>query len=431
MKLYRNVLIVIILITSILIGTPIQYNCIGVNVAIIFVGICFAIYLHYMKKEQIFTNKIDIAVFILCISPLIPIVCKTYINLQDTVVYLLKYMSCFVIYLLSKHLTKQDSKNKEMIIHTIIISSILLCMIGIDNMTTKLLTKPLEALGLPFVFNLENRMFSSLGYANSFAIIVATAIMLNLYCIEKNTSKYRFLYAGVIFLNLSCLVLTYSRATLLFLMLALAMYTFIKYNKSKFVMVGYTMIVNAILSLLYIMKWNQMVGKEDYASLWMITFVLIGIAIICQKIGETIQEKMLLIPMKIYITIIIITVIVIIILIAIGMNFVVPLTIFQEGESSKTVKYKVTNVEPNTQYSFQFDIHAESNWKTNDNYEIIIDEENKYYDLVTSHKITFNQAKGIQEISFKSSEETIEVAIYFESQSKKAQKRFDSKITYH
>lgn len=243
---------------------------------------------------------------------------------------------------------------------------------------------------------------------------------------ENKMSKYKGIHAGAIFLNLSCLILSYSRATLLFLMLALALYTFIKYDKNKFVIIGYTIITNGAFSIFYMMKWNQLIGKEDYISLWIITLILIVVAIVCQTIGEKIQAKMVKIPIKIYISIVTIIGVLIIIFIIIGMKLVVPLSIFQEGETNKPIKYKIANIKPDTEYSFLFDIQAKSNWKKNNNYEIIIDEEDKYYNLITSHKMTFNEIEGIQEIAFKSTKETKEVAIYFQSQSKKAQKRFDS-----
>lgn len=426
MKIFRIILIIMILIIAILIGTPIQYNCVPINIVIILIGMLFAIYLCIRKKEKMRMNEFDIVIFILCVSPFIPIICGTYINLNDTSLYLLKYMSCFIIYLLSKYLVAKDNRNAIVIINTFILSSILLCIIGIDNMTTKAFAKPLEALGLPFVFNIENRMFSSLGYANSFAIICATSIVLSLYGIQKSISKYKIFYAGAIFLNLSCLILSYSRATLLFFMLALALYTFIKYDKNKFVIIGYTIITNGVLSVFYIMKWNQLIGKEAYISLWIITAILIIIAIVCQKIGEKIQVKMVEIPIKNYISVVTIVGVLIIIFIIIGMKLVVPLSIFQEGETNKPIKYNISNIEANTEYSFLFDIQAKSNWKKNNNYEIIIDEEDKYYNLITSHKMTFNEIEGIQEIAFKSTKETKEVAIYFQSQSKNAQKRFDS-----
>lgn len=426
MKIVKGMLIITILITAILIGTPIQYNCVPINIAIILMGIVFFLYVYIRKKEKVVMNKFDMAVLVLCISPLIPIICRTYINLEDTIIYLLKYISCFIIYVLSKYLVEKDKKRRTVVINTFIIASVILCIIGIDNMTTKILTKPLEELGLPFVFNLENRMFSSLGYANSFAIILATSIMLSLYCMENTMSKYKGIYAGAIFLNLSCLILTYSRATLLFLMLALVLYTFINYDKNKFVIIGYTIITNGAFSIFYMMKWNQLIGKEDYISLWIITLILIVVAIVCQTIGEKIQAKMVKIPIKIYISIVTIIGVLIIIFIIIGMKLVVPLSIFQEGETNKPIKYKIANIKPDTEYSFLFDIQAKSNWKKNNNYEIIIDEEDKYYNLITSHKMTFNEIEGIQEIAFKSTKETKEVAIYFQSQSKKAQKRFDS-----
>ena len=140
MKIFKLLLVLIIIITAILIGTPIKYNCLYLNIAIIFIGMIFITYKHFAKKEKIFTNKIDIIAFLLCLCPMIPILFDTYISFDDTITYFLKYISCFVGYLLTKHFVQKEDKNINWIINTIILCSTILCIIGIDNMTTQFFT---------------------------------------------------------------------------------------------------------------------------------------------------------------------------------------------------------------------------------------------------------------------------------------------------
>ena len=64
MKVFEIILIIIILATSILIGSPISYNCLPINIVVSFIGIIFFIYLGFIKKEKILNNKLDIAILI-------------------------------------------------------------------------------------------------------------------------------------------------------------------------------------------------------------------------------------------------------------------------------------------------------------------------------------------------------------------------------
>ncbi|MCI8470799.1 MAG: O-antigen ligase family protein [Clostridia bacterium] len=422
MKIFKLLLVLIITITAILIGTPIKYNCLYLNVAIILIGMIWIVYQHFGKKEKIYTNKIDIIAFILCVCPIIPIIANTYISFDDTIIYFLKYISCFVIYLLTKHLVQKEDKNIDWIINTIILCSTILCIIGIDNMTTKFFTQGLEALNLPYVLNPEARMFSSLGYANSFAIILAVSIILILdRMVNHKSEKYQTLYAGSMFLNVACLVLTYSRAVMLFLALAIVIYLFVKYHKNKFITVFYTLMINGILSIFYVMIWNNLISKEVYLIIWLVTLIITIVSILFQKIFDILYSKIETIPTKFYVGTIVAIMIVAVLALWIGTKLVVPLTIFEPQTSNETVKHKISNIESNTDYSFKFDINAKSTWEDSDNYKIVIEEENKYYDKVASHEITFNNCDEIQELNFKTSEETIEVAILFESQNKTAQ----------
>ena len=54
-------------------------------------------------------------------------------------------------------------------------------------MTTRIFPDILESIGLPYIVNIENRMFASLGYANSFAVILAISVMLILHKINSRS----------------------------------------------------------------------------------------------------------------------------------------------------------------------------------------------------------------------------------------------------
>lgn len=420
MKIFKYSVIAILLIATILIGSPISFNCTELSIIIILFGIIFSIYKFFIKKQRILNDKLDILVLLFCLTPFIPIVFNTYISLSDSITSLLKYISCFVVYIIIKNLAQNDEKYKNTIINTIIFSSVILSIFGIDYMTTRIFPDILESIGLPYIVNIENRMFASLGYANSFAVILAISVMLILHKInsrsinQKNIIKSDLIYSGILFLNLSCIILSYSRTVLLILAVIILAYLIINREKKKSIYTIYLLGIDGVLSLIYTMMWN-------FESAWLMTAFMFIISCFALELIDRIYDKIEKITKKTYAIIIVVCVIGIVLFISVGINLTRPLTIYEANSSSGMVKYKIQNIEPNTDYSLKFDINAKSTLNNIENYKITVSEENKYYDTVEEHEITFNNFEGIKEISFTTSNETIEFAIYIESEYKIAQ----------
>ena len=407
MNIFKIVLSIILIVLAILIGSPISYNCEILSLVIVLVGIIFIIYNFFIRKEKIIDSKLDIFILILCLTPIIPIIFNTYISLNDTITSLLKYISCFVIYILVKKLVQSDEKNKNFILNIIIISSLFLCIIGIDDMTTKFFSNILENLKIPYVFNIENRMFSSFRYANTFAVILAVSVLLILDRINNRIGKkYELLYSGALFINLSCLILTYSRAVFCFLVLALLVYILL--NRDKKIFTIYILGLNVVFSLIYVVFYNKI-------NIWVITILMFIISSLFLKLLDKIYNKIEKISKKSYIILLSVSVIIIILAIVIGIRLTKPLTIFEENSSSSEVRYDIENIDSNKEYVLKFDINSKSVVQNIENYEICVREENKYYDSVENHEISFNNFDGIKEIKFTTSDETVRLVVFFRS----------------
>lgn len=415
MKIFKIALVLIILASAILIGSPVSYNCKILSLVIVLVGIIFGIYNFFIKKEKIIDNKLDCCLLALCLTPLIPLIFNTYISLTDTITSLLKYISCFVIYILVKKIIGADEKNKNIIINTLIVSSIFLSVIGIDEMTTKYFLNILEKLNLPYVINIEHRMFSSLGYANSFAIIMAVSVLLILERINnRENKKYELIYSGALFISLSCLLLTYSRAVFCLLVLALIAYILINKDKKKTIYTIYILGLNFIFSLIYVTIYTKF-------NVWLITILMFAISCAFLKILDKLYEKLEKVSNKFYIILIIITIIVVILAIFFGIKLTRPLTIFEANTGNDEVRYSIDGIENNKEYILKFDINSKATVKNIQNYTIVVEEENKYYDTVASHEISFSNFNGIKEIKFTTTDETIRLTVYFKSRLKIAQ----------
>ena len=407
MNIFKIVLSIILIVSAILIGSPISYNCEILSLVIVLVGIIFIIYNFFIRKEKIIDSKLDIFILVLCLTPIIPIIFNTYISLNDTITSLLKYISCFVIYILVKKLVQSDEKNKNFILNIIIISSLFLCIIGIDDMTTKFFSNILENIKIPYVFNIENRMFSSFRYANTFAVILAVSVLLILDRVNNRIGKkYELLYSGALFINLSCLILTYSRAVFCFLVLALFVYILL--NRDKKIFTIYILGLNVVFSLIYVVFYNKI-------NIWVITILMFIISSLFLKLLDKIYNKIEKISKKSYIILLSVSVIIIILAIVIGIRLTKPLTIFEENSSSSEVRYDIENIDSNKEYVLKFDINSKSVVQNIENYEICVREENKYYDSVENHEISFNNFDGIKEIKFTTSDETVRLVVFFRS----------------
>lgn len=408
MKTFKQIISIILILLAILIGSPISYNCYLLSLVIVLLGIIFCFYKFFIKKEKIIENKLEWLILFFCITPLIPLLFNTYISLNDTVTSLLKYVSCFTVFILIRNIIKTDEKFKNIIINIIIFSTIFLCIIGIDELTTRYFYELLKNIGLPYVINLEGRMFSSLGYTNSFAIILAVSIILILNRINNRTKKYEIIYSGVLFLNLSCLILTYSRAVFVFFTIAIIAYLLINNNKKIFTI--YLLGLNVITSLIYVSIYSKF-------NVWLITILMFIISSLFIKLLDKIYYKIEKISKKSYIILFLITIIVIILAIVIGLNLTKPLIIFEEGSNDDEVRYNIENIDNNQEYVLEFDISSKSKSENIQNYTICVREENKYYDTVIEHEIYFSNFEGTKEIKFTTSDETIRLVVFFRNNS--------------
>lgn len=419
MKILKIMLASIILSSFILIGTPIKYNCLELNIVIILIGSVFMIFNIFTKKLKF--SKIDLITFILYITPIIPLIFNTYSSLAETLVTLIRNISLFNIYIMVKEVIEEKEKNTDFLTNTLIIGGIILIIFGIDEMTTKMIYNHINLLGIPQITNYETRMFSAFGYANSFAIVMAIE---SLICFHKiKTNKYYF--SGLIFIFLSGLWLSYSRSVIAIFGLTFITYIFIScifQKKSENVYLLYLFAINLILACIYAKIFEICVSNKQYIVIWLLIVLFAIISIGISKLLSEKYEEIKKIKTKTYLKILIGFVLIICTLYIIGIKLDKPLTLFDSEKNSQNYRRDIRNVETNTDYCFTFEIKANSRLKDEENYSIEIVEENKYYDTIKTHKIKFNNYEGKKDIKFKTSSETVNIVIFIKNNIKVAQK---------
>lgn len=410
--------IIAIVLSVIYVGTPIKYNCIEINIAIIIIGTIYILYKKIIKKEKIISCSIDIVLLLFLVTPIISLIFKTYDSLTETITSLLINISNYNIYIIIKNmLNKQKENSTKIIINTIIICGVIIALLGIDEMGANWTKDIKETIGIPPVKNIEHRMFSTIGYANSFAIVMAVGVLLSL----NKTEKGKEIYSGLTFLFMSCLLFSYSRGAIIITILGYAIYLILsRKDKNKYDIL--ILAVNVLLSIIYMKIFNTIISTEKYIMLWIMLIIFMTISILITKIFSLYYEKILKIRKEIYWIICAIGIILMVILYIIGKQLDVPLHIFNENESAEDVKYIIDNVESNKEYTFLFDIDAKSEGYKTNHYSIEIVEENKYYDSICTHKFEFCNYTGVKKMQFTTNPETVEIAIYFKNSIKDAQR---------
>ena len=387
MKILKIILSIVILLSIILVGSPIKYNCIGINITIILIGTIYILYKFFIKKEKILNRKIDVILLIFFLSPIMPLAFNTYSSLEETLISIIKYISLFNLYILLKDIL---TEKENLGINLIICGGTILALLGIDEMTSRTIIKYGELLNLPNVINYENRMFSILGYANSFATIMAISLLLAI----SKCKKQKEIYSGLSFLFLSTLLLSYSRSVLVIFLAILILYI-LMIKKYKRVYLVCILVINLILSLFYTKIFEMQLQNEHYIFIWMITIITFLLSVFIAKIISKKYKVICKIKIKTCIVLFIAIIILAGILYFIGKKYDVPLQIFNYKEENNEVRYNIYNIIPNQHYTFTFDIDAKSILNNIENYSIKIVEENKYYDTVKTHEIKFNNYNTI------------------------------------
>lgn len=248
-----NILIIILIIfaSGILIGTPLLKE--NVQIIYIAIGIFSVFYFlkRIIKKEEIIHSKIDILISILIFSTLLPLLFRTYASLSETVYNILKYFCILDIYLIAKNECRKNEKYKDIVINSIIITILLLCVIGIDEVNANFLKGFKEFIHFQSIEYDEIRISSLFSYPNAMAAVSGLGFFLCLGYIFDNTSKkVKVIYSIIALIMLITLVLTYSRLVYIIFILALILYCLMLCKKYKIKEKINTRVIVALLSVL-------------------------------------------------------------------------------------------------------------------------------------------------------------------------------------
>ena len=411
-KITLIISIVILSITAILVGSPLSNNVEIVKCLLVFVAMLYII-IKLKKKTPIITNILDIFVILLMFSCFIPLIFGTYASRQDTITNILTYISLMAMYFLAKELANNE-KSLKVIQYVFLILGVILLIVGIDNLTTNIFTRFLNNLGVPQYRNGEERLISSLGYANSIGIIMAFMylISINQYTIEKN-KNLRNIFDGTSFLFLLGLLLSESKGSIIVLGVTYLIYLFTTKDVSKKARILIITVISAVFSVIYYLIFTKV--QENNLLVWIsliLTYIFVAILITLSTKTTHIIEKLLKkLNIKKAILIFIILALLLVIIFTILLQFKSSLVLFKE--ENKEVRQTIRNIEGSNIYNFTFDINAKGDEKGKDTYKITIDEENKYDQVISSYEIKLGYYNGKKEINIFTNKDTNKFTIRF------------------
>ena len=165
-------------------------------------------------------------------STILPFIFKNYASLNGTINFILKYWSVYGMYILVRNIV--TNKNKvQIIINAFIISSIIPIIFGIDKLTYNIFEPFLDLINA-FKSIEVTRMVSTFGYANTFAIYLATMGSLAIsQLINTNKKTAKVLYAIYIIVAGICIMLTQSKAVIALIIVILFSFMIIGIKKKK------------------------------------------------------------------------------------------------------------------------------------------------------------------------------------------------------
>ncbi len=425
-SVFLNSLIVIALVftnicSGVLAGSYLANNVQVINLIINVIAL-INIVVYIIKNKKFKFHMIDLGVLIFTFSFFIPLIFHKYYRIQDTVEYIFWYLSAFNIYFTVRLLDWKKYKKVYWYIFSFgtILTSIILILIGIDDLSFRNLHDfRLSLEGVIDYATSNTRLDSTFEYPNSFAICIAFSVILCLINYIKINKKVIMSFIDtcitIIFLGL---FLTGSRMSMAVLLVGLIISFIVNRKNKKNVLLILHFLIDAICSIIasnYVLdaieELNYSLIIISFCLILVINFVIsLLINIYYEKLSkkfEKINKKKMLIAVF---TFFIAIVILVLILINVKSEIKISVDSSNKIENSKLkITRIISDVEPNTEYTFKFNVN--SIVKDNQNFIIFIKEYDNLEEFIEQKEIKIKDLNGDVEESIKTNSKTKTIRI--------------------
>ncbi len=406
------ILVVIIFLSGILVGSPAKNN---VQIIYVLMNVVAILYLvqKARKREKIFQNKMDIFVFLLCLSSCIPILFKTYTSFCDSILFVSKYESIFLAYLIAKETINKNEMAIDCLVYTMLIISVLLVLLGIDRLTTNYFEPLNEILNTTNLYQGEVRLTSFFSYANSLAVTAGFGIFLALGQILKSSKVViKGLNQAMIVILFSGLILTLSR--MMFLMMGFMSLIFILLTREKKARIEIIeiFIVTGILAILQAAVFRKFLASGNDFGIWMSFLCFSIIAFMFSIIFKKINKKLFVIEKQTIVKISIVSSILLLVCLILMVKTPENLILFHTPNAEKKIERHLSNIKGDETYFLTFDLEAKT-IDEQDIFQIIVLEKDKYWENIKNTKISFGDYQGKKEIEVHTDSLTTDIYLEF------------------
>ena len=233
------------------------------------------------KENIIIKGKIDIAVLLLITATFLPLIFKTYASLYSTICMALMYTTVLCFYIMARNIIA-NNKRKDIVINISLISSILIVILGIDELYFDTFRPVLDL--IKTVKSSEYAMVSTLGYSNAVASYMMFMMFLGLGQYFKAQKKYhKCLYLLSIQISMLGFYFGNSRAGMVILGIIFVFYLIKLKEPTKIIQAIYAVLSTFILAIVFEKIVNY------YKSEWLIWVELIVFLIATYLINFIIQ----------------------------------------------------------------------------------------------------------------------------------------------
>lgn len=403
---------ILFLISSILVENNNQYY--SYLRILVYILVIFYLIIQMLKKNpvKIIRNKLDICIILLVISTMLPVLFNKYITFFGAIKTVLQYTYLLGIYIIVRDLINEN-KLYKILVNSIIIITIIIILIGIDDITNKYLSDILKIIKVQEISNGEDRLISTFGYANALGVYIASVLFLNITeYLNVENEKLKTLYKTITYLFMIGIILTYSKGVLIMLPIILFIYIVNLNNKKNEVIQN--LIISIIFSVIYVSIFERI---KNGISIWIILFFSSILVYFLNLFWDEIikvkkrQKKYILVGS-------IIIVVIFVAWILVSLRIYTEYEVFSEDKQINYTAKTINNILGNKNYIFEFKIYSRTPLELDNVYKINIIQRDSKNQQITNHKIEFGTFDGLKKIEFVTHEKTSEVKIEFYSKYK-------------
>lgn len=323
--------------------------------AIICVSIIFVAFMMYKLKDKnykVLGTYMDLTVLLIPVAYLISFFFA--VNAKDAFDMVLLYSSYFMMYKLASDLSSKDEKYKDIFINVIIASTLILSLTAIFTIA--------GVLDLKGVF-VGKRLYGLYQYANTTASVLGVGIILSLNkLISEESTKKAVLYQMILTALISSFIFTLSRGGYLVLAGVLLLnFLLIKARaKLKFLL---SLFISFLSNLVFIYKYYTL-AEETISKIWVYYIISIIMSAIIIYIIYSFKNRIKLKFSEKGINIALITMAIIFAgVAAVLFSVKEPLEYRIEHQATEEKSWKnkgisLYELEPNSKYTFEFEVKA-------------------------------------------------------------------------